>query len=304
MSTHTKALWAVIIGNSIFGFSFLFSKVALEIAIPSVMLAIRFTTAFVVLNLIVLLGVSIKKKNGEKLISFSLKGKPIKLVILLAFLQPVVYFFAESYGITYTSSAFAGTIIAVIPLAGIVFDVVIMHVKVTKKQILCSFGSVVGVIITTLGAENMKSSVLGLFLLLIAVVAGALYYVVSQKAGAYFSALERTYVMFGVGSFVYVIFALIQCRGAYDEMILPALASADFWGCMMYLGVVSSVGAFMILNYGTTYVSVSEGSIFANLTTVISIVAGLVIVHESFTIWQIIGAVVIIGSVYISTIKK
>lgn len=302
MNTRTKALLAVIIGNSIFGFSFLFSKVALEITLPSVMLAVRFTIAFVVLNLIVIVGGLIKKKNGEKLVAFSLKGKPLKYVILLAFFQPVVYFFAESYGISYTSSAFAGTIIAVIPIVGIVFDVMIMHVKVTKKQIFCSVGSVIGVIITALGAENMKSSALGICLLLIAVVSGALFYVFSQKAGEYFSPLERTYVMLGVGSITYVIFAFVQCSGSYDTLVAPALSSTAFWGCMSYLGVVSSVGAFMILNYGSSYVSVSEASIFSNLTTVISIVAGIVIVHESFTIWQIIGAVVIVVSVYIASV--
>ena len=56
MKTRTKALIAVILGNSIFGFSFLFSKIALELTIPSVMLAVRFTVAFIALNLVVLFG--------------------------------------------------------------------------------------------------------------------------------------------------------------------------------------------------------------------------------------------------------
>jgi len=295
---HARAVWAVLLGNAIFGFSFLFSKVALELAVPSVMLAVRFTVAFVILNLIVCWG----KCTGK--IEFSLKRKPVKLVLLLALLQPVIYFIAESYGIVFTSSAFAGTIIAVIPLAGVVFDIFIMHNKVTKKQILCSFGSVLGVIITTLGAQEMKSSVVGLLLLLIAVAAGALFYVVSQKAGTYFSALERTYVMFGVGSVTYIGIAAMQCMGNYTDMLIPAFTSLEFWGCMIYLGMISSVLAFLLLNYGSTYVSVSEGSIFANLTTVISIFAGVIFLKESFTIWQILGAIIIIGSVYVSTVNK
>ena len=152
MKTRTKALLAVIIGNSIFGFSFLFSKIALELTIPSVMLAVRFTVAFLALNLAVLIG----KVTGK--FDFSLRGKPLKNVLLLALFQPCIYFIAESYGITYTSSAFAGTIIAVIPIAGILCDMFIMHTQVSKKQVVCSIGSVIGVIITTLGAQNMKSS--------------------------------------------------------------------------------------------------------------------------------------------------
>ncbi len=296
ISTRTKALIAVILGNSIFGFSFLFSKIALNITVPSVMLAVRFTAAFLVLNLIVLL--------GKKTVSFSLKGKPLKYVILLALFQPIIYFVAESYGITFTSSAFAGTIIAVIPLMGIVFDVLIMRQKVTIKQVLCSVGTVVGVLITTIGARGMKSSVIGVLLLLVAVVAGALFYVFSKKAGESYSPLERTYVMFGLGSVTYITYALVECRGKYGELIIPALTNSMFWICILYLAVVSSVMAFLLLNYGSSYVTVSEASIFANFTTVISIVAGVVFVNEKFTWPQIVGALVIVGSVYVVNMSK
>lgn len=304
MNTRTKALIAVILGNGIFGFSFLFSKVALAVTTPAIMLAIRFTTAFAVLNLLVLIGGIVKKKDGTKLIDFSLKGKPIRYVLLLAVFQPVIYFFAESNGIALTSSAFAGTIIAVIPIVGIVLDVIIMKVKVSKKQVVCAIASVGGVAITTLGAENMKSSFWGVVLLMIAVISGALFYVFSKKAGEYFNPLERTYVMFGVGSITYVILALLQNVGDYGNTIVPAVTNPTVWGCMIYLSVVSSVGAFMMLNFGSSYVTVSEASLFANLTTVISIIAGVVVLHETFTIQQVIGAAIIVASVYISSASQ
>lgn len=294
MNTKTKALIAVIVGNAIFGFSFLFSKVILDMTVPSVLLAFRFSLAFLVLNLIVLLG------KGK--IEFSLKGKPLKNILLLAIFQPVVYFFAESYGIAYTSSAFAGTIIAVIPIAGIICDILIMHVKVSKKQMLCSVGSVIGVAITTLGMEGSDSSALGIIMLFIAVLAAAMFYVFSQKAGEHYNALERTYVMFAIGSVTYVIAALVQCAGQYDTLIIPVVTSVQFWGGMIYLSVFSSVAAFMALNFGSSYIPVSQASIFANLTTVISIVAGVVILHESFTIQQVIGAAIILASVYIASV--
>lgn len=302
MNTRSKALIAVIVGNTIFGFSFLFSKVALQMTVPSVLLTIRFTTAFIVLNLIAFIGRAIKKKDGKPLVEFSLKGKPLKYVLLLALFQPIVYFLGESYGIEYTSSAFAGTIIAVIPIMGIVFDVLIMRAKVTGKQIICAVISVIGVAVTTVGAEGMKSSVIGIVFLMVAVTAGALFYVFSKKSGEHFNALERTYVMFAAGSLMYIIVALLQCRGEYDVLIMSAVMSGSFWICILYLAVMSSVVAFIVLNYGSSLISVSEASLFANLTTVISIVAGVVVLGESFSMQQIIGAVLIIGSVYIANV--
>lgn len=301
MSLRAKALTAVIAGNTIFGFSFLFSKVALQMTVPGVLLAARFLTAFAVLNIIVIFGRLIKNRDGEPLVRFSLRGKPLKDVLLLALFQPVIYFAAESYGIQFTSSAFAGTIIAVIPVMGVISDVIIMKSDVSKKQIICALASVVGVALTTLGAKGMKSSVAGTSILMAAVVAGALFYVFSKKAGEHFNPLERTYVMFGAGSAVYVCFALIACAGDYDRLITDVVTMPEFWGCIMYLAVASSVIAFIALNYGSSHVSVSEASLFANLTTVISIIAGVAVLHESFTLQQVAGAAVIIASVYISS---
>lgn len=304
MTNAKKAIIAVALGNSIFGFSFLFSRIALDYAIPSLMVAMRFTTAFIVMNIIVCAGTLIKKRDGNPLIRFSLRGKPVKYVLLLALFQPILYFIGESYGIKLTSSAFSGTIIAVIPIMGVVFDIIIMHAKVSRRQIICAVVSVIGVIITTLGAQDMHYSLVGILMLFLAVVAGALFYVFSKKAGEHYNPLERTYVMFGSATIFFVIFAAIQCAGNYREMIMPALTSGQFWIAIIYLAIFASVTAFMLLNYGNSYISVSKASIFVNLTTVISIVAGVVLLGESFSVQQVIGAVIIIGSVYISSIEN
>ena len=304
MSKKKQALLCVAAGNTIFGFSFIFSKMALEIAIPSVLIAARFLMAFIALNIIAFAGSRIMIDDGhggkKPLVGFSLRGKPLRNVLILALFQPILYFLCETYGITYTSSAFAGTIVAVIPVAGIVADVVIMRSTVRLRQVVCAVLSAIGVAITTIGAEGMKSSFIGLMILLGAVCSGALFYVFSKKSGTYFNALEQTYVMFAAGSVIYILFALIQCRGAYHEMILQPLQQPGFLLPVLYLAVMSSVAAFMFLNYGTVRVTVSEATIFTNLTTVISIIAGVVFLHEIFTGFQIIGAIVILASVYMA----
>lgn len=304
METRKKALLAVFIGNVIFGFSLLASTIALSLTIPSVMLATRFTTAFLALNVVVIAGHFIKNKEGNPLVAFSLKGKPMKNLLLLAFFQPVLYFIAESYGIVYTSSSYSGVILAVIPVMGVVFDVILLHTKVSKKQVICAICSVIGVIITTLGATNMKSSFLGTILLFGSVTASALYYVYSKKAGEHFNPIERTYMMFGMGSIVFTSWALLQCKGHYQELIFDVICRGDYWLAIGYLAIFSSVIAFMLLTYGTDHVSVSEASIFANLITVISIIAGVVVLKESFGLMQVVGAVIIVVSVYLSSVDK
>ncbi|MDD4200754.1 MAG: DMT family transporter, partial [Eubacteriales bacterium] len=150
MDLHRKGLLAVAAGNIIFGFSFLFTRLALNITIPSALVAYRFFVAFLVMNIIVFAGSKIKKKDGTPLVEFSLRGKPLRNVLPMVLFQPILYFFCETYGIYYTSSAFSGTIIAIIPIMGIVFDRLFMKSSIRRKQVICAFASVAGVIVTTL----------------------------------------------------------------------------------------------------------------------------------------------------------
>ena len=70
---------AALVSNIIFGFSFIFSKMALTAAHPLVILAVRFTVAVAVMNLLWLFGV----------IKLSFKGKPKKGLLLMAIAQPL-----------------------------------------------------------------------------------------------------------------------------------------------------------------------------------------------------------------------
>lgn len=295
----TLGMIAVVIGDTIFGFSFLFSKVALSMVSPSVMIAIRFLTAFIVLNLIVLVNKLLKDKA---LFEFSLKGKPIKPILLLALCQPCLYFIAESYGIKFTSSSFAGIIISLIPITGILTDVIFLKTKVLKKQIVCAILSVFGVVLTTIGASNINSSVFGLLFLIVAVLAGSFFYVLSKNAGEFYNPLERTYVMFMVGTIVYMVPAIFEAVKS-PEVVIEAVSTPIFWGCILYLAVISSVVAFMLLNFASNHVSVTSATLLANLTTVISIFAGVIFLKESFTLVQIIGAVIILLSVTYGSLK-
>ena len=83
---------AAITGNTLWGFSLLLSKTALNYAPTSILLSMRFIIAFLLMNLILLF----------KIERISLKGKNILPVLLLA-LNDVAYFYCESYGIALTN---------------------------------------------------------------------------------------------------------------------------------------------------------------------------------------------------------
>jgi drug/metabolite transporter (DMT)-like permease len=73
----------------------------------------------------------------------------------------------------------------------------------------------------------------------------------------------------------------------------PAFVTA-----LLYLGIVSSIIAFLLSNYSLTYLEASKASVFANLATVVSIIMGTVFLKESFSINQIIGSLMILVGVF------
>lgn len=274
-------------GNAIFGFSFLFSRLALNVAEPSVLLAVRFLVAFLLMTVLQLTGV----------VRCDLKGKDIRPLLLLGLYQPVVYFICESYGIKLTSSSFAGILIALIPIAGVLFGSIFLKERPTLPQIGFSILSVAGVIVMTVGDGIGGFQWKGLLFLLGAVVSGACFSVQSRKVADRFTAFERTYVMFGLGTVTFIVMAVIQ-GGARADLWLAPLTSGSFWASILYLSCVSSVGAFLLLNKALDVLDITRSLVFANVTTVISVLAGVILLHEHFSAVQAVGIIMVIIGVY------
>jgi len=276
-------------GFVIFGFSFIFSKQALSLSSLFVMLAARFSIAFLILNLLILTGkfkINLKKGN-------------LGLLLMLGIVQPIIYFICESYGIKLSATSFVGTILALIPMVSLVLGVVLLKEKVVALQVFCTLASVLGVILTAMGQASGSFSWAGFALLLGAVFSASVFNIISRKISVDFSAFERTYVMFALGSVTFLAIAVFQSRADMQTLFFAPLTNPAFLLPVVFLAGLSSVGAFLMINYAMTYLDVSRIAIFGNITTVISILVGVIILKESFGVYQLLGSIIIIASVYV-----
>ena len=98
----TLAILAGMLFTLIFGFSFMFSKVALGVMNPIELIAYRFLLAALVLYAL----------KSFKLIKINLKGKKLRVLLLVSLAEPVTYFIFESLGLNLTSSFEAGLMIS------------------------------------------------------------------------------------------------------------------------------------------------------------------------------------------------
>lgn len=280
---------AALIPNIIFGFSFLFSKTALSFAHPLIILAVRFTVAFLVLNLLWALGV----------VKLNFRGKKIGKIMLMAVAQPLLYFIFELYGINATSSAMSGVIISLVPVAVIVLSSLFLKEKPTRLQIGCATLSLLAVAaISILSNDGNRNTLYGILLLLGAVVCAAVFNIISRGESAKFTPFERTYMMFLVGAVGFDIIAVAALQGSFLPELCAAAVHPEFWGAIGYLAVLSSIVAFMLYNYATTKISAVRAASFSNVITVVSVLAGLLIMKENLSVPQLICCALIILGVY------
>ena len=290
------ATLAAFMAQVIFGFSFMFTKIALGYASPLTVIADRYIGAFLGLTVVMLI-----KRQKMKI------NKNIWKLAVMSLFQPVLYFIFESYGIEMTTSGFSAVMISLIPVVAMFSGIFVLKEIPSPLQYIFTALSVGGVVVMTLaGSADGTVKPLGVVLLLGAVLSSVAYNIASRKISAEFTAFERTYAMTVVGLGVFMVIALAENFKNPENIFTPFLNMPYVWA-ILYLGVVSSVIAFLLLNYANTYLPVAKTTVFSNLTTVVSVIAGALFLGEGFGPQQALStAMIIIGvwGVQMLSVKK
>ena len=286
--SYSRAIAAAIATQVFWGLSFLASSIGQEVSSPFVLMSYRFDIAIIVLTVPVLLG-------RQRL---SLRGKNIKPLLLLGSMEPCLYFIGEQYGLKYSSSAFSGIMIAVIPIVTLVMAAVFLKEKPSGKQWLFSALSIAGIVIITL-AENSGGTITlrGVALLSLAVVTGSAYSVVSCGLSGKFSVFERTYFMQMMGAVFFTTLALTENGGSIAAVLAPA-ADTRFLLSALYLALGASVAGYSLFNYAVSHAPMANVIIFQNLTTIVSVAAGMFILGESLTPVSLGAMLVVLAGIW------
>ncbi len=275
--------------SSIFGFSFMFTKEALEVIQPFHLLAFRFSLAALILSFLVLFNI----------LKVNFRGKKMKSLILLAVVQPGLYFIFETKGIELTTSSEAGMMIALVPVFVTILAAIFLKEKPNFLQLPFIILSVAGVFFIILMRNNteLTGRLLGNIYLLGAVLMAGIYTILSRKLSLNFKPVEITFIMMWSGALFFNIMALIN-HGSKISSYLKPLTDPGVLISIIYLGLFSSVLAFFLMNYTLSKVEAAQSAVFANLTTIVSILAGVFIRGENFYWYQIIGGILIIIGVW------
>lgn len=291
-----KTYLLAIIYAFIMGLSFLFVKIALSYSDPLNILAHRFTFAFLfifILKICNLIKVDINKRDIIKILPLSL-------------LYPAMFFTFQTFGLVYMSSSEAGIILATVPIFTLIFATLFLKEKTTAFQKFSVFLSVIGVIyiMYNKGISIKSTNFLGIVLITFSAISLASYNVLARVKTREFKTIELTYVMAFVGFVTFNTISIIDNinRGSINLYFSP-LKNISFVIAMLYLGILSSVITSLLSNYVLSKLDASKMSVFANLGTVITIIAGVLILKEDLFYYHIIGIVMIILGIIGTNLK-
>ncbi len=206
-------------------------------------------------------------------------------------------YLGESFGLKQTGIVVSSVMIALVPVVCQLFSALLLREAPNALQVVFCVLSIVGVIIvTTQGGDSGQTYLTGLIFLTVAVLAAVAFNLLSRSISTVFTPFERTYFMFIDAAVFFGLYALITTH--FDvALILRPLIYPDYVVSILYLGGLSSVFAYLMVNYANTYLPLTRSTVFSGVITVVSTTAGF-LVGEPCTALGVFACLMIMVGIY------
>ncbi|QWU45978.1 DMT family transporter [Bacillus sp. NP247] len=278
---------------SIWGGMYVVSKYVLDYIPPLTLVWLRFIIAFVVLYMIL----KIAEKKQKKKVTISKKDW-----LLFAWIGFIGYFISITCQFigTKLSDAHTGSLVtSATPAFMVIFAALILKEKLTARRLLSTIIATIGVIIVIGWDIEIGSYFIGTIILVGAAITWALLSIYVKIASARFSSLViTTYAIFF--SLFFITPSMIW---EFQSTSIEAINTYVILG-ILYLGIVSTAGAFFLWNKGLELMDASIGSLFFFFQPIVGSILGWLLLNETLSSNFFIGGILIICSVIITTFEK
>ncbi len=280
--------YAAAVGMTVaFGLSFVATKYALRGFEPLLLALLRFALAGGILWVVWRL------RRGPERVSRGELGR----LALLGFVSLTVYFSFENLGIARTSASEAAILIATIPLFVVILNTFTLRERTTARQwagIAISFAGIAALVLLG-GSGAGGGSLSGNLLVLAASLSAGVYSILAR------SLLVSRPALF-VTTFQNLFGALFMLPLALAEAALVGVRDPTprAIGGLLFLTVVCSITAYLLLNYAFRFLAASRVAVFINLTPLVAVAGAYVLLGERFTLGQAAAAVVVVAGVWLT----
>jgi len=281
---------SVVAAMTMWSLTFVWFKIVNEYYGPFTIVFLR-----LFLSAVILLGISWISSLLQKI----QRGDLLRFLVL-AFIYPVIYFIAESLGLTMISASQGAVIISVIPLLVPVGAYLFLNERVSTLNIVGILISFIGVVIVVMKRDfSFNAAPAGILLMLVAVLSAVGYTLMVKKLTERYNAFTITTYQNIIGSVMFLpLFLFFEYRD-----FLSSEHSVRGIVNLGYLAVFGSSLAFIFFNYGVKVLGVTRTEIFSNIIPVITAVFAYYMLGEDLGFQKLFGIAVVLSGLFLAQLK-
>jgi drug/metabolite transporter (DMT)-like permease len=218
-----------------------------------------------------------------------------KRLAVLGFLGIPVNQFFYLYGLKFSTAANGALLYATTPVFILLLSYFVLDEKITKKKtfgILLAFAGVAMVVFER-GVDFSSEYTFGNLMILIAVVAWALFTIYGKPMILKYGAMQTTSIAMFMGTLIFL------PHGLFFSLSYPyTQLESGHWAGILYLGIGTSIFGYMLWYYALGHIEASKLAVFANGQPIVATILSLIFLDYTITAPFIIGgSVTIVGVV-------
>ncbi|GED17513.1 DMT family transporter [Aneurinibacillus migulanus] len=278
------------LASSIWGGMYVVVKIVVSVIPPLELVWMRYLVAIVALLMI---GFITRQK-------WKIHKRDFLIIIAIGIIGNAISIVTQEAGTMLTSAQMGAIITSSTPAFMVIFARLILKERLTLKKGISVFLATAGVfLIVGVGHVDFSSKLGGISLLIAALTWAFMSVLVKRVPSDYSQIVVTTYSIL-VALIVLTPFVLPRLHA----INISQLTHPTIWGGILYLGVVSTAGGFLLWNRGLQMLNASSGGLFFFFQPVVGTLLGWLILGEKIGVTFWIGSILILTGVLLVIKEK
>lgn len=273
------------LASSIWGAMYVVVKVVVDVVPPLELVWIRYLIAVVALGII---GIMMKQ-------SWKIAKKDWLVIFLVGLIGNTISIVTQEMGTLLSTAQMGAIITATTPAFMVVFARLMLKERITLKKCISIVLATIGVgIIVGNGQIDVTQQLGGLYLLIAALTWALMSVLVKKVPSEYSQMVVTTY-----SSMIAVILLTPFVLPRLQELDLTTVLQPTITGGLLYLGIVSTAGGFLLWNKGLQLMNASSGGLFFFFQPIVGTFLGWLLLGETIGLSFWLGSLFIFSGVFI-----
>ncbi|MGE5580856.1 MAG: DMT family transporter [Bacillota bacterium] len=300
--------WDIVLGRAIFSLGFMGSWLLIRGAVRRtrnrrLMVASATAAASAVAATSTMAEASANSANGESQVDPSVPSSgDIPVFLALGFLAVVLSQTTYFYALSKTSVAVAVTLNYTAPFFVMLISYLVYKEPMTRAKSMALSGAVLGVALTSgfigPGAGRLNVNLLGVAAGLMSGLAYGSQTLIYKRVGTRYGPITLNFWTMALGAADLSLLLTVITRRPPEVFAKIATATPHTWLLLLLIGMGPGTAAFILFADGINKVEATRGSIVAMSEPVAACLFGYFILNESLTFLQVIGVLLVLGSIW------